>query len=300
MSFSPRAYQFLSRVKETLRRTPSDEKSRRGKVMREIEAWCAEYDIELADYRLDNKTLRFDQALLEKIDDMLLSLKHPPLGYDPTKLTTAQQAKYGDLEAKGAREAPRAHRVLVSLPASSAPAWLSAEHRDFQDIDWRSIELSAIDVLIQVENLDSFYSFTPALPPAFTQETGALTGGNNPLVVYRGDSQYGGGFAKLASAWANQGGLHVYAGDFDAAGVSFALSSQATHMLLPPLEWLAQRATKGHQPAKQMEYQPALREYHATLPEGHPFRGYLALILEQQRGLRQQWFDESVIAVALN
>jgi hypothetical protein len=71
-------------------------------------------------------------------------------------------------------------------------------------------------------------------------------------------------------------------------------------VLLPPLAWLAQRATADHLPAEQMKYQPALRRHYARLPSGHPFKDYLTIIVEQQRGLRQQWFDDQVVMVALN
>lgn len=294
MNLSPSAYRQLKGVKEELRRVPSAERPRHGKVIREIEAWCAEYDIELADYRQGN-WLRFDQPLLARMDDVLDSLGHSLTGTDPSRQTTAEQARSGNLEAKSVRESPRAHRVLVSLPARPAPAWLSGEHRDYQDLDWRNIALSAFDALIQVENLDSFYDFTPAFSPG----TEAVDDLRNPLVAYRGDSHYGGGFARLVSAWAGRGAPNLYAGDFDAAGIAFALSSQATHMLLPPLEWLAQRATKDHLTAEQMKYQPALRKCLAELPSGHPFRDYLAIILERQCGLRQQWFDECLVMVAL-
>lgn len=292
MNLSPSAYRLLNRIKEELRRTPQIERKRSGKAIQEIEAWCGEYDIELAAYRLPNNALRFDPPLLHAMEAVLKSLGHPPLGAELGRQSTAAQARQGSLEAKSVRESPRAHRVLVSLPARPAPEWLSAEPREVRDLDWRHIELGAFDALIQVENLDSFYDFTP--------DAEALAPVNNPLVVYRGDAHYGGGFARLAGAWADRGVPHLYAGDFDAAGMAFALSSQATHVLLPPLAWLAQHATPDHLPAEQIKHQPALRRHRARLPDGHPFKDYLAIVLEQQRGLRQQWFDESLVVVALD
>lgn len=295
MNLSPAAYRQLNRIKQELRRTPQVERKRSGKAVQEIEAWCAEYDIELGVYRLSN-ILRFEPPLLDRMDDVLKSLGHPPLGAELGRQSTAAQASQGSLEAKSVRERPRAHRVLVSLPGRPTPEWLSAEPREVRDLDWRNITLSAFDALIQVENLDSFYDVTP--------DADAFAPFNNPLVVYRGDAHYGGGFARLASAWADRGVPHLYAGDFDAAGMAFALSSRATHVLLPPLRWLAQRATRDHLPAEQTTHQPALHRHATTLPEGHPLRDYLAILLEQQRGLRQQWFErhlfeEPLVAVAL-
>ncbi|BBI59679.1 hypothetical protein HSBAA_09850 [Vreelandella sulfidaeris] len=74
-------------------------------------------------------------------------------------------------------------------------------------MDVLRLKLSAFSALIQVENLDSFYEFSPELP--------ALSGYIKPLVVYRGDSHYGGGFALLAEAWRKTHRPHIYAGDFD-------------------------------------------------------------------------------------
>ncbi|HSH47783.1 MAG TPA: hypothetical protein VK991_04255 [Halomonas sp.] len=291
MNLSPGAYRLLNRIKEELRRTPQTERKRSGKAVQEIEAWCAEYDIALDSHRLPSNILLFEQSLLDHIDDVLKSLGHPPLGAELGRQTTTAQARQGSLEAKSVRENPRAHRVLVNLPARPAPEWLSAEPREVLDLDWRHIELDAFDALIQVENLDSFYDFAP--------DAEALAPFNSPLVVYRGDAHYGGGFSRLAGAWASRCAPHLYAGDFDAAGIAFALSSQATHVLLPPLAWLAQRVTPDHLPAEQITHQPALRRHIARLPGGHPLRNYLAILLQQQRGLRQQWFDERLVMVAL-
>lgn len=179
----------------------------------------------------------------------------------------------------------------MSLPVLSRPPWLAAASREYRDLDWQSIDLCAFDVLIQVENLDSFYAFTPDLE--------AIAHFRQPLVIYRGDRHYGGGFAALAEAWAATGKSHVYLGDFDAAGIMFAIASQATHLLLPPLKRLIHHAISNHLPAAQMKMQAALSEHRAALPSGHPLGHYLGLILDQQRGLKQQWFDEQVDMVPM-
>ncbi|MCG6657870.1 hypothetical protein HOP52_08890 [Halomonas campisalis] len=290
MSLSPGAYKLLRGIRERLRRAPGVEKPRSGKVVAEIEAWCAEHDIELG-VRRSTKALRFDRELLTQIDDTLAALGQPAIDVDLSGLTSGEQAGRGSLEAKSVRESPRARRVLVSLAAGAPRPGLVAETREYRDLDRRSLDLGAFDALIQVENLDGFYAFDP--------DSVAGARWRNPLVVYRGDTHYGGGFAALAEAWAATAKPHCYLGDFDASGVGFALASRATHLLLPPREWLEQHATPDHLPAAQMTAQAGLRDHRDTLPDGHPLREHLALILDEQRGLRQQWFAERLVRVSL-
>lgn len=290
MNLSPRARRLLRDAAQALRREPRVEK-RRSKVVNEIVDWCAKHDIELG-VRLTHARLGFDAELLSQIDDILAALGEPRIDTDLSGLTSAEQARHGSLEVKGVREAPRARRVLVSLPPGASRPGLAAEPREYRDIDWRSLDLRTFDALIQIENLDSFYAFMP--------DSAATVHWRQPLVVYRGDRHYGGGFADLAEAWIARGQPHLYVGDFDASGVGFALSSQATHLLLPPLDWLKRHATDAHLPAAQIKAQARLREYRVSLDNGHPLPAYLSVILDEQRGLRQQWFGEQQERVPLD
>jgi hypothetical protein len=193
-------------------------------------------------------------------------------------------------EDKASRESPRARRALISLPPQPITG-LASEQRTIRDVDVQALKLSAFSALVQVENLDSFYEFSPEIP--------ALSGYANPLVVYRGDSHYGGGFALLSDAWRKTHRPHIYAGDFDVKGVTLALDSGATHLLLPGIEWLNQNATPLHVPAEQFPYQRRLRKHLASLPSAHLLHNYLALLLEKQRGLKQQWFGGEMVCVGL-
>ena len=290
MSLSPGAYRLLRGVRQRLHHAPRQEKSRGGKVMAEIEGWCAEHDIVLG-LRCSARAVRFDRELLAQIDETLVALGQPAIDIDLSGLTSIEQAAQGNLEAKSVRERPRAGRVLVNLAPGAARPGLAAEPREFRDLDWRSLHLEAFAALIQVENLDSFYVFDPDIAAAVPC--------GQPLVAYRGDKHYGGGFADLAEAWGATPKPHLYLGDFDASGLGVALASRATHLLLPPLEWLQRHASADHLPAEQMRAQAALRDYAASLPGGHPLPAYLSLILDGQRGLRQQWFGDRLEAVSL-
>ncbi|MEH6642515.1 hypothetical protein [Vreelandella glaciei] len=289
MNLPSRARNGLNDVARELLRQPTVEKPRRQWVD-DVVAWCHQHDIDLAT-RINSKALRFDAALLAQINDVLESARLAPLGRSLSGLTSSAQAKEGVEEDKATRERPRTRRVLASFPPQPI-AGLTSEPRAIRDVDVLGLKLSAFSALIQVENLDSFYEFSP--------EQSALSGYANPLVVYRGDSHYGGGFALLADAWHKTQRPHIYAGDFDVKGVTLALDSNASHLLLPSIEWLTQHATSLHVPAEQFSYQRRLRKHLAALPSAHPLRDYLTLLLEKQRGLRQQWFGGELFCVVLS
>ncbi|MGE6776961.1 DUF7281 domain-containing protein [Vreelandella titanicae] len=289
MNLPSRARNGLNGVSRELLRQPAVEKPRRQWVD-DVVAWCHQHDIDLAS-RINSKALRFDANLLAQINDVLDSARIAPLGRSLSGLTSSAQAKEGVEEDKATRESPRARRVLVSFPPQPTLG-LANEPRAIRDVDVLGLKLSAFSALIQVENLDSFYEFSPELP--------ALSGYANSLAVYRGDSHYGGGFALLAEAWHKTRRTHIYAGDFDIKGVTLALDSNATHLLLPTIEWLTQNATPLHVPAEQFPYQRRLRKHLASLPSAHPLHEYLTLLLEKQRGLKQQWFGGEMVCLGLS
>lgn len=288
MNLPSRARNGLNGVARELLRQPTVEKPRRQWVD-DVVAWCHQHDIDLAT-RINSKALRFDATLLAQINEVLESARIAPLGRSLSGLTSSAQAKEGVEEDKATRESPRARRVLVSFSPQPIVG-LANEPRTIRDVDVLGLKLSAFSALIQIENLDSFYEFSPNIS--------ALSGYANPLVVYRGDSHYGGGFALLADAWHKTRRPHIYAGDFDIKGVTLALDSNATHLLLPGIEWLTQQATPLHVPAEQFPFQRRLRKHLAALPSAHPLRDYLVLLLEKQRGLKQQWFGGEVVCVVL-
>lgn len=297
MTLSGAARRSLNEVERRLRGQPTLDKPRDVKWVKEVEAWCDQQDIDLRS-RQSVKTLRFDRDLLSQMNYVLESLGQAPLEVNLSGLTTLEQADQGNEEAKGVGQRPRFRRVLVNLPLESSLSWLSAESRQYRDLDWPSIDLGAFDALIQIENLDSFYAFSGDTEANVIRSTTARRI-CRPLVVYRGDKHYGGGFAALARAWMDTGKPHGYLGDFDASGVSFALASQSTHLILPPLEWLAAKVTGDHLPPEQTKTQAVLRQHLKSLRRDHPLQPYLALMLGQQRGLRQQWFGADLEWVPL-
>ena len=234
MNLPSRARNGLNGVARELLRQPTVEKPRRQWVD-DVVAWCHQHDIDLAS-RINSKALRFDATLLAQINDVLESARLAPLGRSLSGLTSSAQAKEGVEEDKATRESPRARRVLVSFPPQPI-AGLVNEPRAIRDVDVLGLKLSAFSALIQVENLDSFYEFSPELP---------------------------------------------------------ALNS---YVNLPDIKWLTQNATPLHVPAEQFPYQRRLRKYLASLPSAHPLCEYLTLLLEKQRGLKQQWFEGEVVCM---
>ena len=283
MLLSNRARKLLRDSLQELVTRPVVDRKRRP-VINDIVDWCRDHDIELG-ARLSHDRLRLDAELLGVIDETLVGLGEPALGAGLAGLSTTQQAALGNREDKAMREKPREQRVLASLPAMGERVGLIKRQREVVDIDWRDIDLDAFEMLVQIENLDGFYDFSTAIP--------ALEGWSSLLVLYRGDRHYGGGFSRLAEAWRACGKPHLYLGDFDAKGVGIALSSGATHLLLPPLVVLAERANPQHLPPEQQGDQQRLRAHVAGLPAAHPLADSLSILLDDQRGLRQQWFGDA-------
>src|SRR5690554_4262404 len=282
MHLTPSARRLLRDATERLRCEPVVEKPRGRAVAESVPGPAGRHPA--PGPRLPPACLRSARERRARVDEALMLAGEAPLAVNLGGMSSLEQARHGNREEKGGREKPRAHRVLASLPAGAPRPGIAGDAREVLDLDRRRLDLAAFDALVQVENLDSFYTLPGELP--------ALARWARPLLLYRGDSHYGGGFADLTLDWAASGRPHLYLGDFDARGVGLALESGATHLLLPPLAFLARRANGEHQPPEQQSFQPALRDHAAGLAEDRPLAGYLQVLLGEQRGLRQQWFGE--------
>ncbi|MDR5858458.1 hypothetical protein FZZ93_16910 [Halomonas eurihalina] len=289
-ALSPKTHRWLSEIHDTLHRQSCVEKKLQLKTMQEFRTWCSEHEIDLDAYRR-GQVVRFDRILIARVQDRLDSLGHPPLGTSTKGKTTAEQAALSDLEDKGRGERPRTRRVLLNTATAGSRPGIVSGDREILDVDWRDLDLSAFDVLLMIENLDSFYDFTSQIPEMAAYQ--------RPLVTYRGDEHYSRGFSKLAEAWRATGKAFLAIGDFDPKGVGIILGSGASQMLLPPLSWLRERATVNHVPEKQVLFQPRLRRYRDQLPAGHSLKDYLAILLDEQRGLKQQWFGDALVSVEI-
>ncbi|WP_444677910.1 hypothetical protein [Halomonas sp. E19] len=184
MPLSPRARRLLRDIDQRLRRGPVVDKPR-GKIVDEVLAWLDERHIDPGP-RLTHAWLRFDRALLAQIEDAMALNAEAPLSVVLSGMSSLEQACHGNAEEKGPREKPRAYRVLASLPAGAPRPGIAQGTREVLDLDRRRLDLDAFEVLVQVENLDCLYALPAELP--------ALAAWARPLILYRGDSHYGGGF----------------------------------------------------------------------------------------------------------
>ena len=286
-SLSPGARRMLRAIQQQLRqRQGRVSKPLKSPTLQEILNWCREQDIHEGQRR-GSREFTFDLLLLGQIDKVLRQLGHQPLQPSETPVTREDQATLGLDEFKNQGERPREQRLLVNLPAPTGvldAVCLNPQSRLFADLDWRDLDLTAFAQLLVVENLDSFYSLQQpdsCLPKLLDQA----------LLVYRGDQQYASGLRQLKTCWRATGKACIYLGDFDAKGVNIAVNEGYSHLLLPPLAVVQQEAAALHQPEQQLRYQKSLREKLQRLGGQHPLAPYLKLLIQEQRGLRQQWFS---------
>lgn len=285
----------LQRIQQQLKTQPQVTWKLKGPVIKQLLHWCDAWDLEVNLWP-GGKECVFDRPFMQRVAQLLQDEGLPPLGFAVSGKTSLQQAEAGLEEHKGVREAPSIHRVLASLSNSAQLQPRGLKHTSPRlelDLDWRQLDATTFDALLVVENLDCFYQFnTPdALPlPEALQQA---------LVVYRGHGHEAKGCKALKDAWALLGKPRIYLGDFDAKGVSIALHEGYSHLLLPELTGLQQQASGLHQPAEQLAYQLALQRHLDTLPDAHPLRPLLQLLLSQ-KGLKQQWFQAPLQSVPLH
>ncbi|SFX66322.1 DUF7281 domain-containing protein [Marinospirillum alkaliphilum] len=283
---TPALRSLLQRIQQQLKTHDRVTWRIKGPVVKQLLVWCDAWDIEVGLWP-DGRECVFDRAFIQRVQQLLLDEKLPPLAFDASGKSSLQQAEAGLEEHKGVRAAPTAARVLVSLPNQQGllPYGVSQLHARLElDLDWQQLDEKAFDALVVVENLDCFYQFnTPdalELPQALQPA----------LILYRGHGHEARGCKALKSAWARLGKPCIYLGDFDAKGVSIALHEGYRQLLLPEWPGLQQQANALHQPPEQLDYLPALQRHLDGLPEDHPLQPVLSLLLSDHKGLKQQWF----------
>jgi|AntRauTorcE11897_2_1112592.scaffolds.fasta_scaffold09941_3 hypothetical protein len=286
---SSAARKMLRGIQQKLKACPQVDKPLSSPTLQEILAWCREFQLHEGS-RCGSKYFTFDALFLKQIEKTLKQLGQHPLAQEYQNLNREDQAASGLDEYKQQGEKPREQRILVNQPAHSGDktlVWiLHNPQRITLDLDWREVDLTRFGQLLVVENLDSFYSYAEG-------DYGLPEQLNQALVVYRGDQLYASGLKQLKNCWRATGKPCLYLGDFDAKGVNIALNEGYTHLLLPPLSFLKDKSAALHQPEQQLLYQKSLRQKLQQLPASHPLVNYLHLLVNEQRGLKQQWFRET-------
>lgn len=138
-----------------------------------------------------------------------------------------------------------------------------------------------------VENRDVFYQYFALHPQRYTLPEQALTA----LVIYRGDGEESKGCKALREACLALAKSVIYFGDYDTAGLNFAINGGYTHVLLPAEAELLQRANAVSQDAKQIHLAASVTAFAQQLTANDPLQTLLLHNTQQQKGLRQQAFQ---------
>ena len=275
MSYPPLSAQtlrYLQQLQQRLNASGSERVKTSAKTVQQVLAWCVEYDL-VPGNSLTLPQFSFSLTLLNDIARVQRQLQQACYLDALSQNSRMDNAARSQQELKSIGLKPRQHRVLLKLntPVDSGLG-LAAE---CIDIDWQQLPLAQFDALLVVENLDCFYqlhAFTLQLP--YTQ----------PLIIYRGDSQYSKGCKALKTAWLKQNKPALYFGDFDAKGVSIALNEDYSAMLLPDFATLQQHASPAMLPDKQLGFIAGIN----AKPVASKFQPYQQLLCQQLKGLRQQ------------
>ncbi|GGW61322.1 DUF7281 domain-containing protein [Alishewanella tabrizica] len=269
---SAQALRYLQQLQQRLNASGSERVKTSGKAVQELLHWCLEHELVPAN-SLQLPQFRFNLPLLQAIAATQRQLQQACFLDATQQQSRLDNALNSQQELKSLGPSPRQQRVLVrlnnALPCQGLPAIR------ITDVDWQQIALSAYDALLVVENLDCFYQlerFQLAIPY------------QQPLLIYRGDKLYGKGYKALKIACLRENKPIVYFGDFDAKGVSIAISEDYSAMLLPDLTTLQHHASNDMLPDKQLSFIAGIATYQVTAA----FSPYQQLLCQQLVGLRQQ------------
>jgi hypothetical protein len=277
MSYPPLSAQtlrYLQQLQQRLNASGSERVKTSAKAVRQLLSWCIEHELELVPGNsLQLPHFSFNLALLKDIAHVQRQLQQACYQDLPHQHSRVDNAKRSQQELKSIGLQPRQQRVLLKLntPVDSGLG-LAAE---CLDIDWQQLPLAQFDALLVVENLDCFYQLH-----AFTLQLAY----QQPLIIYRGDSQYSSGCKALKMAWSGLNKPALYFGDFDAKGVSIALNEGYSAMLLPDFATLQQHSSPAMLPDKQLSFIAAIKAKTVAAE----FRPYQQLLCQQLKGLRQQ------------
>lgn len=269
---SAQALRYLQQLQQRLNASGSARVKTSVKVAQQVLAWCIEHDL-VPGNSLNLPQFSFSMALLTDIASVQRQLQQACFLDALGQNSRLQSATLNQQELKSIGQKPREPRVLLRLTvAANTGPGITA---DVIDIDWQQLPLAQFDALLVVENLDCFYQLH-----AFTL---VLTY-KQPLIIYRGDTLYSKGCKALKAAWLKQSKPALYFGDFDAKGVSIALSEGYSAMLLPDFGTVQQHASPGMLPDKQLSFIAAIKAKTVT----SEFQPYQQLLCQQLKGLRQQ------------
>jgi hypothetical protein len=280
--------EVLKRIKTELKTNTRTTRPATQRSMQQLQQWCEHYELATLPWFSAN-TVTFDRALMTRIEQTLAELGLHSLAVDIRQQDRFAQSDHSPVEHKTTGLTPTERRVLMAQANCGAyfPEWVSTVPAQWvMDLDWETLNLETYHSLVVVENRDSFYEYYAQHPQRYQLPEQAFTA----LVIYRGDQQESKGCQALLAAFATTGKPIIYFGDYDSAGLNFALHGLYSHTMLPDFAYLQAKANDPGQPAKQLELSHSVKQYAEHLPADHPIKAYLLHNTQQQKGLRQQAF----------
>lgn len=199
-------------------------------------------------------------------------------------------ARQGATDEKLARDRPLATRVVcTALPGPIAyagellPSVPDVEYR----LDIRRFAVSAFDGVLSVENYEAFLA---------VHQINCLFQGNM-LVVYRGHDDSSRGARELMDAFACTGKPVIYSSDVDPQGIQMALSSKATHALVPCERWQNEELSSGYwqRAADQLLKLPnIIQTVRNDLSLSPPYRSYALWVLYGRAFTEERLLSQAV------
>lgn len=297
MKLTDPCYKLLQQVDEKLTTAVSVTRRLDSGNMRELIRWCQTHELPTTDW-VSGSQARFDPAVLAAIDELLQQLGQPGINQVHSGQARLEQAQYGNRENKNHGQ-PMQGRLLVLQP-NSAGASLSVLQQPpadlVLDVPLAQLDIDASTHLLVVENLDMFYQCLELHRSGRQLLPSVLSGA---LIVYRGHQRDSQSILELIQQFRQQAKPAVYLGDFDAPGICIAWQSGCSHLLLPELAFLQQRACAEHNdPDHYREFQRVLR-YSEKLSPDERLHDYLQVLLKDLRALRHQQFAGALQCVSI-
>lgn len=298
IDLEPSVRKVLQRINQQLQHQQQVQRKAQQASMQQLQLWCDRHELDTQGCFGHTQVL-FDRRMLQTIEQTLDELNLVGLATDLSQTNRLEQGQLGDGEYKTVGESPTEKRVLMAQANCGAyfPDWVTtAPSQWVMDLDWSSLQLAEFTHLLVVENRDVFYQYFALHPQRYTLPEQALTA----LVIYRGDGEESKGCKALREACLELSKAVVYFGDYDTAGLNFALNGGYTHLLLPDQTDLFERANIISQDAKQIHLAASVTAFAQQLAGDDPLQALLLHNTQQQKGLRQQAFQGSLQLLAIN
>lgn len=298
IDLTPSVRKVLQRINDELQHQQQVQRKAQQASMQQLQLWCDRHELDTQGCFGHTQVL-FDRRMLKTIEETLDELNLAGLATDLSQTNRLQQGQLGDGEYKSVGETPTEKRVLMAQANCGAyfPEWVTAAPSQWvMDIDWLSLQLAEFTHLLVVENRDVFYQYFALHPQRYSLPEQARTA----LVIYRGDGEESKGCKALREACLALAKSVVYFGDYDTAGLNFALNGGYTHLLLPTQTDLYECANAVSQDAKQIHLAASVTAFAQQLSVGDPLQTLLLHNTQQQKGLRQQAFQGPLQLLAIN